>query len=114
MKRRKGLNRVSPRKVAYDEELAAITPAVLARAGHFCEIGRCNGPLGIHHRLRRSQGGQNTMENLMALCNRCHQLVHENPSWSYENGYLLKRGLVDTLPTMAALMDMAFPAKEEK
>lgn len=29
-------------------------------------------PLRIHHKIPVSQGGTNTRENLMAVCNECH------------------------------------------
>ncbi len=30
----------------------------------------------IHHLIFRSQGGKNNIENLMALCRKCHQMAH--------------------------------------
>lgn len=92
LKRRKGVNRVSPRRIAYEEELDAITPALMARANDLCEICR-EQPIGArHHRLRRSQGGTNDLSNLLALCEWDHKRVHDNPSWAYDHGYLLRRG----------------------
>jgi len=29
-----------------------------------------------HHKIKRSQGGSNTMENLVALCVKCHDKEH--------------------------------------
>lgn len=91
MKRRKPINRVSPRKVAYNEELAAITPAIIARAGGLCEVCRVATINHVHHRKRRSQGGPNTMANLMGVCDFDHRMIHANPQWSYERGFLIRR-----------------------
>ena len=46
-----------------------------------------------HHIQRRSQGGSNDPENLLAVCAGPgtpdhHGFIHANPAWSYEHGYL--------------------------
>lgn len=67
------------------------------RAGGLCEIATPLCPAGLHqgaqahHRLRRSQGGQDTPENLMWLCNGAHTHVHAHPAESFEKGWLLRR-----------------------
>ena len=43
----------------------------------------------VHHRQLRSQGGADSMENLIALHAKCHHDVHMNPEWSYEHGWLV-------------------------
>lgn len=46
-----------------------------------------------HHRKLRSQGGADTMENLIMLCGSgttgCHGWVHANPLESRNNGWLV-------------------------
>lgn len=37
---------------------------------------RCNGRMHIHHRRLRSQGGPDTLENLMVICDHHHHLAH--------------------------------------
>ena len=32
----------------------------------------------IHHRVHRSQGGTDDIDNLVALCRQCHADVHAN------------------------------------
>jgi 5-methylcytosine-specific restriction endonuclease McrA len=49
---------------------------------------RCWGPLDPHHVLRRSQGGLDTLDNLVTLCRACHSWVHEHPAASIERGLL--------------------------
>lgn len=48
-----------------------------------------------HHRLRRGQGGPDTVENLVVLCQSCHtdgpRAVHRNPKWAYSVGLLIRR-----------------------
>lgn len=68
---------------------------VASRSGGLCEIGLegiCRVKADcFHHRLMRSQGGADTAENLLHLCNPgCHAYVHVNPEESYERGWLLR------------------------
>jgi 5-methylcytosine-specific restriction endonuclease McrA len=44
-----------------------------------------------HHKLPRSQGGENTSENCAMLCSNCHEEVHNFPSLAYRTGWLLRR-----------------------
>lgn len=91
IQRKKRLNAISNGRVAYNLALEELKPLVEARAGYICE--RCGAaPIDhIHHKLRRGQGGTNMMSNLLALCSRCHRLVHDNPEQSYLEGTLLRR-----------------------
>jgi 5-methylcytosine-specific restriction endonuclease McrA len=89
VKRRKPLRAKSERRLAYEAELDAITPALAARSRGRCEICRTANAVVRHHRLRRSQGGANTLANLMHLCPPCHSTVHEYPALSRERGWLL-------------------------
>jgi 5-methylcytosine-specific restriction endonuclease McrA len=51
----------------------------------------CWGRLDPHHILRRSQGGQDTPDNLVTLCRAHHSAVHEQIARSYELGLLKRR-----------------------
>lgn len=43
-----------------------------------------------HHRKLRSQGGQDSIENLVLLCPHCHKiLIHGRPARSYARGFLV-------------------------
>jgi hypothetical protein len=57
-----------------------------ARIADVCTTYAADGP---HHRRMRSQGGPDTVENLLDLCPPCHRWVHAHPRISYEAGWLL-------------------------
>ena len=42
-----------------------------------CEVPNCGKQcVDVHHVTPRSQGGKDTIENLMGLCRECHHEVH--------------------------------------
>ena len=47
-----------------------------AHAMGFATDERCKGRLHIHHRVLRSQGGDNRVENLLLICDHHHHLAH--------------------------------------
>lgn len=60
---------------------------VLMRDGYSCQMKGCEWHideynradpriLELHHRTHHAAGGENTPENLVTLCNRCHDRVH--------------------------------------
>ena len=69
-----------------------LTDVLQERCNGFCEY--CGTALhndwARHHRLLRSQGGQDHVENLLALHHGCHQIIHSNPAISYRNGWMVK------------------------
>ena len=68
--------------------------AVYERAQYMCEVmepGTCEGVAGhVHHRRMRSQGGEHTLVNCVAVCPSCHRFIHANPSKSYSLGWLVR------------------------
>jgi 5-methylcytosine-specific restriction endonuclease McrA len=68
---------------------ADVVVEVLARAKGRCE--RCHSPapflrvrdgtpfLEVHHRVTLANGGEDTVENAIALCPNCHRLLHFGP-----------------------------------
>jgi hypothetical protein len=52
---------------------------------------KCAGRLDPHHVLMRSQGGQDTAQNLKTLCRAHHDWVHNHPALSYELDLLRRR-----------------------
>jgi hypothetical protein len=53
---------------------------------------RCWGPIDPHHVLRRSQGGPDTVENLISVCRAHHDWIHQHPARSYDLGLLRRSG----------------------
>jgi hypothetical protein len=54
---------------------------------------RCAGGVSLescecHHRKLRSQGGQDTAQNLITLCSPCHGSVHDQPTRSQRQGFI--------------------------
>lgn len=49
----------------------------LQQAGWRCARCRRSGRLHIHHRRYRSHGGTHEVENLEAVCWKCHRLIHQ-------------------------------------
>ena len=50
--------------------------AVYRREGYACAL--CDSPkyLQVHHCIKRSQGGGNSLHNLVCLCADCHAMAH--------------------------------------
>jgi len=71
--------------------------ATYDRAGGRCEAGATDGCPGKldrdafewHHRKLRSQGGDDTHENSLALCSACHAWVHRNPAAAKRLGLIV-------------------------
>jgi hypothetical protein len=55
-----------------------------------CEICGEQAALDRHHRKRRSQGGDDSPANIMEICRMCHNVIHADPAWAYDQGYLVK------------------------
>ena len=87
---------VSKRHRAYLAEYKQARDEVKNRANLRCEIrvwDICEGRVHqIHHKLRRSQGGTNDLDNLLAACNSCHQYAHDHPVEAYAKGWLIRSG----------------------
>lgn len=74
------------RSLAVDKDLYT---SVLARDGGCVartmipEV-RCFGRIDPHHQLMRSQGGKDSLDNLIAVCRSHHDWIHGHPARSYE------------------------------
>lgn len=80
------------------ERAPEVWAAVMARAGGRCEVQRdgCWGwPVSGHHRLRVSQGGEDTVETLVVVCDWCHRLapdaIHREVGTALAEGLLVSR-----------------------
>lgn len=71
----------------------AVRDEVKERSYGGCEAripGICAGrAVHVHHRRRRSQGGEHSAENLLDLCTNCHNYAHANPTFGFRTGLLL-------------------------
>jgi len=76
------------------EGYSELKAALIERARGRCEMGDygphaegCNGVgQDPHHILPRSLGGEHTLENLVWLSRRCHDLAELNPAGSIQTG----------------------------
>lgn len=63
-----------------DKAWLALRKLVLRRDHYGCQACKSRGtdynPVDVHHLKFRSAGGGDVLENLLALCRRCHALVH--------------------------------------
>lgn len=78
----------------YEAEFARMRPLVRAASRGRCGAGvaaDCSGiATHVHHRKLRSQGGPNTLDNLLDVCLWCHATIHGNPARSYAAGLLVR------------------------
>jgi 5-methylcytosine-specific restriction endonuclease McrA len=71
-----GLRQKRPRLALNPEGYDQLKKEVLARDGWKCQCCGSLISLQVHHLVRRSQLGSDTLENLMTLCAGCHRRVH--------------------------------------
>lgn len=70
----------------------AVKDEVLARSHGHCD--RCGANITRdtwepHHRQKRSRGGQDSLDNLEALCHSCHEWTETNPFDATAMGHLV-------------------------
>lgn len=65
-------------------------------------LGTCDGyGTDAHHVVRRSQGGDNSVDNLRWLCRSCHAHVHSHVEWAMSVGLLASSAPDRRLPASA-------------
>jgi 5-methylcytosine-specific restriction endonuclease McrA len=66
--------RAKGRPAASVTQWKTIRAAVLARAGWRCQACGRGGRLDVHHLIKRAQGGSDfDLDQLVAVCRRCHE-----------------------------------------
>lgn len=85
----------SPKQRKDRSEMAAIRPIIYERSGGMCEHCHEKPGADLHHKQRRSQGGTNTLENLVLLCSECHRWVHNNVAEAVKLGLLTRMGPIN-------------------
>jgi hypothetical protein len=93
LKRSGSLNKGKPMKKTVKAVPKDIYQQVLARDGGcvartLVEQIRCAGRIDPHHALMKSQGGKDTLDDLISVCRAHHDWIHANPAMSYELGLL--------------------------
>lgn len=71
------------REFLYGEDTSVRRHMVWERCGGFCERQDCNRCISeetfhMHHKKPRSKGGAENLDNLEALCTRCHKFMHRD------------------------------------
>lgn len=59
------------------KECVALREVVACRDRGRCRVCNTKKSLQYHHLKFRSQGGEDTVENLLLLCFKCHEEVHK-------------------------------------
>lgn len=52
----------------------------------------------VHHRKKRSAGGEHSLDNALWVCRGCHQYLEDHPAWSFERGLLVHSWDTPTWP----------------
>lgn len=60
------------------KEYTELCRDVLQRDGWKCRSCKSRTALHCHHIVFRSQGGEDTMENILVLCSACHDGIHKD------------------------------------
>lgn len=60
----------------YDEKWEAIRTEAFQHFGHECNICGSHENLQVHHKLKKTMGGLDEIENLEVLCRDCHEAKH--------------------------------------
>ncbi len=92
-------SRQSPMPANYDEYLKTdywktVSAAVKRRAGHRCQV--CNSPhdLAAHHRTYEHRGSELAyLDDLIALCRRCHSIFHGKDAPTLESSPKIGAGI---------------------
>lgn len=96
MKRGRPPRRIGKKALRDRAELVESAVLVDARSGGVCEARdwphECEGRATQYHHVRlRSQGGDNSPENLLHLCTQAHMRIHAFPADAVAAGLLASR-----------------------
>jgi 5-methylcytosine-specific restriction endonuclease McrA len=87
---------MSARRSDESEARRSVREAVFERDGG-CLLARldwhrCGGPLTVHHLQKASQGGEYSIDNLVALCAVGNDWVEDNPEQAWIHGLVVRAG----------------------
>ena len=66
----------SPERSKMEISFNRIRPQILNRDGNKCTECGSEKRLNVHHIVKRSEGGDNSRDNLVTLCYKCHTNKH--------------------------------------
>jgi 5-methylcytosine-specific restriction endonuclease McrA len=101
------------RKQSQGKMSTHVVQAVKRRSRGRCERCGTAPATQLHHRRLRSQGGRNTLENLVDLCAPCHNAsadaIHANVDWAHRHGWIVPswQDPADVEPVVGCLLDCA-------
>ena len=67
-----------PTKRLPPDDYKVMTLAVLKRDGWRCRFCKRRNSLHVHHIIYRSQGGEDSLANLVAVCYHHHDMIHSH------------------------------------
>lgn len=81
-----------PSRVEWGDKRMALYARANGRCEH-CGTSLDDTGMEAHHRLLRSQGGHHGLDNLTALCPRCHHdQIHAHPGYARSKGFIVSAG----------------------
>lgn len=90
LKRTSRLNPVSKKRRIQNATYSKLRKEHLAKHKK-CEVCNTKEPNQIHHRRGRWGERLNDAAFFLAVCEDCHNKIHQHPDWAYANGYMISR-----------------------
>lgn len=93
--RRTGIKQVSDRRPDAEAAYAKARLSAQWRARGACEAGaspECTGRGVLAHHVRTRHPRDDSLDNLLWLCDPCHRHIHANPAEAYDHGWLRRHG----------------------
>lgn len=93
LKRTPMRRRKSKRLLDYESEFLIAAPLVHVRDNHTCQFHdpdgtvSCSGKMHVHHIRPRGRGGGNELENLILVCGKAHEWIHQHPRDAQDMGF---------------------------
>lgn len=88
LKRKKWMNRVSPRRKRQTQAYGDIRKELLAKYP-VCIVCMDARSVEIHHKNGRHNYRLIDVKNLVPICRSCHNYIHQRPGIARQNGWLV-------------------------
>ena len=89
-KKRKAALRPRTPKRQRQEALYSVQRIAYLTENPLCEVCRMDAT-DIHHKKGRIGELLIQPEYFLSVCRSCHDRIHQNPAWAYEQGYMLRK-----------------------